>query len=619
MKPVFKFPQFEHNLPYYQSFIDALIIENLPDIVEFIEKNISLPNKSSYALKGPVRLDPFQKWVLRKAVDGKVKKFVIVSAVQVGKSFICELIAYYLIRFKSGNIMLSYQEAQTAARVILERITPVLKENPELATFLTKQITQEYVNLKNGVLRFATSEAPRTIASFSVPYIIGSEIAKYVSSEYDLIQLLLGRKNYYERTGDWLFMGESSPRYEDDEFGKLCKSIKTHVYPMVKLICCGGRLYLDDKHLEVGLDENNEPIKDIDYIKEKRDSVFLRCPYCKSKVYDTDHYKMLQDVIYAETPDQIINDEQPEFDVTEIVIHWNKLLNPGYKFNNCLADFFHASKQLDGNKALHTYQTESMGRFIKRGEVGEDFINVVGLQKYRPYTIYTPCSLPDEIKFLIIGHDVHKDRITTVVRGFTGVNTDTYLVLYEEVKIDILADKSLSFKSVRDQIYLREYVNSNGKIPILRGIMDVADGNTVEVARFICNRITYNGHKILKQYRGSTRRNPYLVEWADKSMCYFGDTPALSRIVAQLIESNNWFLPTDTPDDYYKQLMGEDSQGKKISDNNHVRSCENYIQAMANIVQAYNPTGKWVDELSEITKEATSKHDELVSLINTLM
>lgn len=616
----FKFPTIEHSFPLPQLFIDSLIIEDPPDIVEWIEKNVSLPKKSSYALKGPVKLDPFQKWPLRYAVNGSTKKFFIVSSVQVGKSFLCELIAFFLIRFYSGNLMLCYQEAQTAARVILERIQPVLKHNPELSRYLTKQITQEYINLTNGVLRFASSEAPRTIASFSVPFIIASEVAKYVDTVHDTEQLLLGRKNFYEKIGEWLFMAESSPMWTDDTFGKMCDAVKLHVYPHVKLTCCGGWLFMDDKHLEVDVDSEGNPIRDVDYIKNNPDCVYLRCPYCNDKVYEKDHYSMLQNVIYAENPGQIINDQQPEYNDEEIVIHWNKLLNAGYTFNACLAQFFYSASQLDGNKALYTYQRESMGRFIKRGEIGDDVPFTADLQKFKPYTIYTPSKLPKEIKFLIAGHDVHKDRITSVVRGFTGNSTDTYLINYEEVEHDILEDKQIAFERIRDRIYTREYLSESDKpIPIIRGIIDIADGNTVDLSKFISDRITVNGHKVLKPYRGSTQRNPMLIEWHDKSKCFFGDTVSLSRIVAQLIHSNNWYLPTDTPEIYLKQLMGENEEGKKISDNNHVRSCENYIQAMAYLLQAYNPSGKWNDELMKISAPAESGASKLADLLSDLM
>ena len=459
------------------------------------------------------------------------------------------------------------------------------------------------------------------MATFAVPYIIASEVAKYWVSEFDTEQLLLGRKNFYERAGDWLFVAESSPIWTDDPFGKMCSAVKTHVYPYLKLTCCGSWLFIDDNHLEVGNDANNKPLRDVEYIKNNPDSVYLRCPNCKGQVFERDHYPMLQNVIYAQNPDQIINDTQPDFAyVEEIVIHWNKLLNPGYRFNQCLADFFHATNQLDGGIALRTYQRETMGRFMRRGEVGDDLPTSAGLDKTKPYTIYTPTKYPRDIKFLIAGHDTHKDRITAVVRGFTGQNTDTYLVAYEEIEHDILADKKIAFEQVRDRIYAREYITESGrKLPILRGVIDAADGNTSGLAKFIADRITYNGHKILKTFRGSAQRNPTLIEWHDKSKCYFGHTESLSKIVWQLVNQNNWFLPTDTPQSYLTQLMGENSDGKKISDNNHVRSCENYIQSQAHLIEAYNPGGKWVEEIARIKQPANEEENGLVDLVTSLM
>lgn len=611
----FTYPLYIHEYSISDRVKNSLRIEERPDICEWIESNISLPEDSSYALKGKVRLDSFQRWILRQAVKQTTRKMCIVASVQIGKSFLCEMIAFYLIRYKTGNIMLSYQEAQTASRVIVERLLPVLKSNPELSRYLTKTITNEYINLKNGVLRFATSEAPRTIASFAVPVIIASEVSKYFSSTHDIQQLLEGRKNYFEKTNDWLMLFESSPMWSDDPFGKMTKAISLHVYPHVKLSCCGGWIFMEDKHLEV-----EDESRDIEFIKNNPNSVYLRCPYCKAKVSHKEHYKLLQNVIFADKPESIIDNQQPDYSNSEIVIHLNKLLNFGYTFNKCIAAFFHAKSQLDGGVSLNTYKRESNGQFIERGEIGDDKPTIsINLNKYKNYTIYTPVKFPNEIKFAIVGHDMHKDRVTTVVRGFSGVNTDSFLLDYQEIEHSILENPQIIFEKVRDRIYQKKYIREDGtEIPILRGIMDSADGNTSEIVKYICDRITVSGHKILYKYRGSTQRNPNLIEWHEKSRCYFGDTPSLSKIIGQLIENNNWFLPSDTPERYLTELMGENIEGKKISSNNHTRSCENYIQSQAYLLQCYNPSGKWNEELARLNQAQNDSMNDLVSMINNL-
>lgn len=623
----------------------AAFTEKEPDDpCEWIEKNLILPENSAYAQPGPVRLFNFQKWLIRKALN-KIKspvlvhRFIICSSVQVGKSFISELIMCYLIRWRSAKIMLAYSTNNMVRRTIKERIIPLINANSELNQYKTgveDDFSMEYLTLTKGTIRVASAEAESTIASFSLPYIIASELAKYPTTKIDIGQLLEGRKNFFEESGNWLIVMESSPKFDDDAFGKIVSSAQVQLYPHVKL-SCGHWCFMEDRKTEGLKDENGDTIQSPELIKSNVNNAWLVCPQCQHKTFEAEHAALLRgDVIWARSPADIISDMQPGYDYENICVNMNKYLNSGYHFNDCLSEFFKHKNVLDGGISLRTWYNESMGRPQKR--IDDQSIKdsqTSYTPKKLPYTIYSSDPKENKIplpgKFLLFGGDTQDRSIFFTVRAFTGKNTDTYLVDAGEVQFDFLNEtKEEICQRFQDRTYNKEYFREDGeRLYILGGMLDVG-GHRQELASFICAK-TPN----LSRYKGSSKGE--LAPFIEKgpSGIWFGNITSLSLQINYLMYNTNFYVPSDisTFSDYLTQLTGETfiqienkygatTQKRIVKQNNHCRSAENYMQLIAYHLQAFNPgSEKIARRLGEKTgiKTSVSSSAEMAAQLSKLM
>lgn len=634
------------NYPFFSAEKRAIagFVEKEPDDpCEWIEKYLVLPQSSAYAQSGPIKLYNFQKWIIRKALNkikslAQVHRVMIRSSVQVGKSFIAELIMCYLIRWRSAKIMLAYSTNNMVRRTIKERIIPLINANPELNQYKTgieDDFSMEYLSLTNGTIRVASAEAESTIASFSVPYLIGSEISKYPHTKIDIGQLLEGRKNFYEESGKWLMVLESSPKFDDDTFGLMCSSAQVQLYPHVKLLC-GHWCFMEDRKIEGVADANGETIQSPELIKSNVNNAWLVCPQCQHKTYENEHASLLRgQIIWACSPADIIEDMQPDYDFENICVNMNKFLNSGYHFNDCLSQFFKCKNSLDGGISLRTWQNESMGRATKR--IDEDSINQSQTNynpKKLPYTIFNSNphenKIPLPAKFLLFGADTQDRSIYFVIRAFTGVGTDTYLVDTGEIQFDALSEpKEVVLQRFQDRTYNKEYYRADGQqLHILGGMVDVG-GHRQDLASYLCAN-TPN----LYRYKGSSKGESAPFVEKGPSGIYFGNITSLSLQVNYLMYNTNFYVPSDinTFTEYLTQLAGEtfiqienkygaSTQKRIVKANNHCRSAENYLQAIAHLLDAFNPVSEKISRrLAAIAgTEHVSPSAELAATLSQLM
>jgi phage terminase large subunit GpA-like protein len=404
--------------PAELQFLNRITEQEPEDPCEWIEEHLELPESSAYASSGPIRLFPWQKWLIRKALNKitsqvQVHRFIICSSVQVGKSFIAELIMCFLIRWRSAKIMLCYSTNNMVKRTVKERLTPLINANSELYQYKTgidDDFSMEYLTFSHGTIRVASAEAESTIASFAVPYVIASELSKYPNTKTDIGLLLEGRKNFYEESGKWLIVMESSPKFDDDTFGKICSSAQVQLYPHVKLPC-GHWCYMEDRKIEGLKGNDGETIQNPELIKSNVNNAWLVCPQCQHVTYESEHASLLRgQVIWACSPMDIINDVQPDYNFENIAVNMNKFLNSGYHFNDCLSEFFKCKNALDGGISLRTWQNESMGRATKRiEETAIKQSQSTYKPRKLPYTIYNSDTKENKIplpaKFLLLGAD----------------------------------------------------------------------------------------------------------------------------------------------------------------------------------------------------------------------
>ena len=596
-------------------------IEKEPDPVEWIEKNISLPLK--YAIPGPVKLDSFQQYIIRKTLGHasdkiRLKTLMICSGVQIGKSLLCELIICFIIRFRVPKMILCYATTQMIKRVIKERLSPLIQENQELNQFMTEyvnDINMDSINLTNGVMRIASAEAESTIATFASQVVYGSECAKY---PLGIIKMLKGRKNAFEKMGDYLVMLESSPKFSDDEFCSNINEIPTHLYPHVKL-SCGHWVFLEDKILHVIKDEKGKSIQNISILREDIDNVWIECPVCGKKIFEREHLSLVKGmVIWARCREDILNNEQqPEYKTDSIVFFLNKLLDYSYTFNKCITDFFAAKNKLDGSASLRLYVNETMGRPIEKiaeKETSRDRYEPVRL----PYTIYASNNrFSNDIKFAMLGADLQEREIVYVIRGFTGKNTDTYLLDADKCTFDKYTEnKETVYKRFREQVWDKKLIRENGlQIPLIAGICD-SGGHWTDLIYHIASKIP-----TFFCYKGSRESSnaPILERSKTTNKLYLGNTELLCLQVNNLMYEHNFYCPDDVSEEYIEQLNGEYfirvesklsvKMKRHVNDNNHFRSAENYLQALTLdiLFDAYNHNSKRIEaQISKFTQVNSS-------------
>ena len=597
-----KYPFFESEIILLDSYL-----ETEPDPVEWVECNISIPEGSAYGKYGPVQLSEFQKFLLRLLVRQDVLLVCIMASVQVGKSFIVEMALLYIMRFRTSKVMFCYATTALCKRVIKERLTPLISKNSELSKLLTgiqDDVAQFAISLKNGTLRLGSAEAAEnTICSFSSQIVVGSECSKYPEN-IDVIKMLDGRYTYFIKTQNYKAIYESSPKYSKDNFSLKCASTELQLYPFCKLPC-GHYAYLEDKIIKVIHDESDEPIQDVLILGEQLDNAWIECPECGCRVFEKDHFRILQTVIWCDASENIENDTQEEFlDIHSFTPHINRLYDEGYTFVQCMIDFFTAKNKIDGGTSLRIYQNETQGRPVlsvedEQLEQQEQFI-----PRKIPYYIYSGSENrhPLPVKFALLGGDTQQFKFYFVIRGFTGLNSDTYLLDADTIEFDKLGeDKEKIYKKYYERTFGRLLKRTDGTtIPLLGGMQDQG-GNNGPLVDHIVSKIPE-----LYAYKGSSEaEKAVLIKKSEtNNKLYLGNTASLSKIVHDLMYNRNFYLPEDVSKDYLKQLQGNfwrKIQGKGADDNykmkfehtanDHYRSSENYCQAAATelLWDAFNP------------------------------
>lgn len=98
------------------------------DIVEWAEQNLYLPPETSPANPGPLRLDEFQKPILRGMVDPSAKVIVVKKSVQVGYSLLAAIAIFYVLaHLNLPSAYVSRSEAEVS-KWLKQYFNPMLRD-----------------------------------------------------------------------------------------------------------------------------------------------------------------------------------------------------------------------------------------------------------------------------------------------------------------------------------------------------------------------------------------------------------------------------------------------------------------------------------------------------------
>ena len=511
-----------------------------------------------------------------------------------------------------------YANEKTVAKVFKRRIKKMITSNPVLRKLWSGKeddLTIKEIELASCAWGVASAQNKDDIASFPAPFGYASECAKYKAKEFDPIAMLRGRQQAALQYGMYKMLLESSPWEVGDPMYKEIFQAGTIVLrPHVQCIHCKKWFVFIDsqiKELPPG-DHNPARIRSLGAA-----AVQYECIYCGGVISEMQRIIMLQKVVWAApavqeefkkaeengelhitfrqdaeiiTEDGEVVGDRSKF--TRVCYNWNRLVDPGFTFFECLARFFEARHIPE---KFRVYENEDMARFWrtnKRRLEESDLDNHIG-----GYFQYGENAIvPDGVIIATVGIDVQDNGFFYIIRGW-GAHMESWLVRHEFIDCSIeyvqQAGHEAMLKIFRDKLQLgieqQPLRTSDGKIvtPYL-GMID-RGGHRPDDVDYICDKM-----KWIRAYIGRTQidaKRP-LIERAENEHWFLGQTKLISARVGHMLELPTWHLPVDVGSVYKRQVLRQyvkseldkHEQPKTIyvsERDDHYRDCENLALAAA--------------------------------------
>ena len=226
---------------------------------------------------------------------------------------------------------------------------------------------------------------------------------------------------------------------------------------------------------------------------------------------------------------------------------------------------------------------------------------------------YKKGDIPDKVRVLTAGVDVHKNRLNYVVRGW-GVNYESWLIDYGELhgptKYQEVWDElgDILFFPYTDLAIALMLIDA-GYNPLKKGEDDVDNPAEKSPVYRFCYGKNRARPAIGYAYRNQTHSMSLINVDIDGKRIKEGlqlwhldsdyfKSFIYNRIVWDQEKPGGWFLPEDASDDYCKQLVAESrivkdngrAEWRAIRKANHYLDCEMNATAAAHILRLYRIT-----------------------------
>jgi phage terminase large subunit GpA-like protein len=550
----------------------------------------------AYVLPGKFRAHAWQKEPLDAIRH--YDKVMFAGPVQTGKSLLAEICVAYAMRHWSLSGMLMYANTVKCEQVLKYRLRPAIAQIPAMRQLWSGKeddLTVKNLELLNCVWGIASAQNPSDIASFPAIFGYASECAKYEEKSYNPLDMLRGRQQAALSIGMHKLLYESSPWEVGDIFYREIYQRGTLILtPHFKCPHCSDWIvFTDSQIVETGV-RDHDPAR---IRAEKESAVRYECNSCGHEITEIDRCRMLERCVWA--ADEIVEGRfhQAAETITEagevigdrnridaVCFNWNRLIDVGYKFYECLARYFSARVSPD---KFRVYETEDQARFW-RGKSGDRPSGEELRAKCSNYSMVGP--IPQGVVIALCGIDTMDDGFAWAIRGF-GQNMESWLLRHGfiecSVKNEIYKSKEAVLNRIREEIEQSPLKYEDGRtLPIFFGLQDRGGHRPADVD-YICKNVPW-----LHSYIGLTRvdiKKP-LVQKATEAKWYLGQTHLLSEKVAAYMEMDSWHLPQDVGGDYLEQVVAqysvesEDNFGQQkikwvCERSDHFRDCENYIMA----------------------------------------
>lgn len=403
---------------------------------------------------------PYQKEIMDAIGDPHVRKVVIMSAAQIGKTdaFILNTLAYYM-DYQPAPILVMQPTLEMGQTFSKDRLAPMIRDTPELrdkvdvkSRYSGNTIMKK--NFPGGHVAIVGANSATGLASRPIKVLLADEVDRYPSSagtEGDPLSLAQKRQTTF--------------------WDKKTVIVST---PVLK-----GHSRIETEYNQSTKEEWNVPCPDCGHYqplvwanvvfdsKDPTGEVRYRCERCGN---ENNEYRWKQASkrgrYVAEVPDA----EARGF-------HLNTLASTFCSWKEVVQKFLVAKEQLDqGNpEGMKVWVNTELGEtWEERGEQLEENELISRREIY-------DAEVPDEVIVLTAGVDVQDDRFEVEVVGW-GAGKESWGIRYQKIYGDLLKDQVWDDL---DNFLMQSFSKADGtKLYILSCCVDSGGHHTDQVYRF---------------------------------------------------------------------------------------------------------------------------------------
>lgn len=429
-------------------------------ISEYAEKYMILTSESS-AEPGRWRPDraPYQKGIMDAVSDRDIRKVVIMSSAQVGKTLILLMIIAYYIDYKACPMMMVMPVDKLLKAFSKDRLTPMIKANKRIKNKVLDEKARDsgnttlYKSFPGGSLTLAGANSTSDLSSRSIKVLVLDEVDRFpasVGGEGDPVRLAEKRTTAYTKTMKLVYV--STPTIAG--ISRIEKEFKNSTMEEWSLKCpaCG------DYHIPKFKESLNFDPTATDY-----QPITMTCSKCGVMSTEKEWKKGMGKWLVTNI----------EYQGTTRGFHLNELVSPWRTWQEIIEDFLTAK---DDQLLLQTFVNTSLGEVWEaRGKTVDDMVLLKNREHYG-------CEVPDDVLVLTAGVDTQDNRLEVEVVGW-GLGQESWGIQYAVFVGDPVQDHV--WKEL--EMFLdKKFKYSNGtEITISCVCIDSGGHNTDSVYKFV--------------------------------------------------------------------------------------------------------------------------------------
>ncbi len=420
-----------------------------------------LPGESSEAGRWKTDKAPYQRAIMDAVTDPHYKKFVIMSAAQIGKSEIILNIAGYFMQYAPAAIMIIQPTKEMAEDFSKKRLAAMIRDTPSLAGMIDEKSRSSGNTIlqkifPGGSVTLIGANSPNSLRSRPVKILLADEVDSYPESA--------------GKEGDPLMLAQKRQTTFWD-----AKTVEIST-PTIK-----GVSRIEEEYLKSTMEEWQIPCPNcgkyqplvwanVRWEQDHPEKVTYICEYCGCT--DTEHRWKSGSVRGRYVA------EHPERDVRGF--HLNTLASTLCSWEMVVQNFLDAKAKLDHGSAEEMIVWTN----TELGQTWEDNGIVLDDEAlYRRRELYD-AEVPDGVAVLTCGVDVQEDRLEVEVVGW-GYGRESWGIQYKKIFGDPMQEPVWE---ELDRFLLGHYSKKNGAmLPILATCID-SGYKTDEVYKFCADK-----------------------------------------------------------------------------------------------------------------------------------